>query len=514
MKIWCASCREFKGQRVCQQLAAAQVCKACCHKLQDALRCISCSYFPPQRPLLPANLKALKQQAPAVVERLQQRQIPVQFRTLNQSLYLATQNGSYPWLEQSAKTGQPVLAETALLLVCGSYDGQVVQAWLAELGPDAHVFLIEPCTDIWGEQLGQQDWHQVLQDSRLTVIGDGPEQLARQLSELSSQQRDLSKTALYIHQGTRDALKTLAKEWEPTLQILEQQLVRAQSLMQPQYRQSALNLLYQQVARQQSTIAPHYNYSCKNGCDACCQGSPGSTIFISPVEWEYLYEHLLALDAPVKNSLFWKSTLFVSQRLDQLSQYQQFLSQHTIQLMGDDPETTEYHALTKAVKLGQCPFLGSDHRCSVYQGRPMICRIFGWSYWGRKEWQGDNLVEHRLPYTCHLDFAAMKQHLVMPNTPLLEAHQQFQHVAQLHAHFSKGNILPNWLAIHLDLEHLAFHKTSLTQLSDFSCLQDPQKIAAFKSALQTALAQRPPLSERDEQELQDLLQTERPLPAA
>ncbi|MFN4150818.1 MAG: YkgJ family cysteine cluster protein, partial [Candidatus Sericytochromatia bacterium] len=117
----------------------------------------------------------------------------------------------------------------------------------------------------------------------------------------------------------------------------------------------------QEINNQIYIIYP--NIECKSGCSRCCKFSGSPEIY--KAEWEKLKDYFEAN--------------FSEKQMKRVKRkFMESIKPYKDELENDDENNLEEISNIEMFFMSECPFLYKN-MCSVYEARPLICRIFGLS---------------------------------------------------------------------------------------------------------------------------------------
>ncbi|GIW21582.1 MAG: hypothetical protein KatS3mg068_0589 [Candidatus Sericytochromatia bacterium] len=111
------------------------------------------------------------------------------------------------------------------------------------------------------------------------------------------------------------------------------------------------------------------NIECISGCNRCCKfyGSPQ----IYKMEWENIKKY-------IKNNFTEDDIKILKLKLKELKKYFRDLLVKNENVYLDD-----YQLVKEVIDFIECPLLFNG-KCSIYEVRPLICRLFGYTYTNKK----------------------------------------------------------------------------------------------------------------------------------
>ncbi|MBC7542800.1 MAG: YkgJ family cysteine cluster protein [Candidatus Sericytochromatia bacterium] len=173
---------------------------------------------------------------------------------------------------------------------------------------------------------------------------------------------------------------------------------------------------------------PYGDFLCVTGCTNCCYNLP----FVTSLEWETLYAHMLKLPPAAQQTILQRTFDWFGAMLGRM-------------IVGPAADTPGLIAMSSelsdvATTAGHhCPLL-IDDRCSTYEGRPLPCRAYG-HFMQRI----DEML--RTPYMC----VPAQHHLTdhFPKDTVLPLYNQFgARLVQLQGHDPALAFIPLWIASH------------------------------------------------------------------
>lgn len=227
--------------------------------------------------------------------------------------------------------------------------------------------------------------------------------------------------------------------------------------------------LYQELDPIGEQVLNHYpTLSCRNGCADCCQSGCGWNLLLDPGEWLVMWEWIQAWPFEQKAGFYKEIVTLLQKHHHLLQPVWEWSMREPTQLRQHD-RMRELIPLLDAVIHDPCPLLDTQQRCQIYEGRPLVCRLFGQSYWSQSK-----------PYTCHRDWETHLQILAQEGEPnhLTQARSWYHHLKNIHEHHHFHQILLFWLLAQMDLEQ---HQWVTEPILDWRAFEQlPEKISVIK----------------------------------
>jgi len=106
-----------------------------------------------------------------------------------------------------------------------------------------------------------------------------------------------------------------------------------------------------------------YPKACKQGCDHCCYQSVNVITWEEPKIFKFIHDNV---KRPIKRKI-----------ASNINKWFKFFNDNTREASKDNPlNFVEYAEIEKKMREAKipCPFL-IDHKCSIYEARPVTCRL-------------------------------------------------------------------------------------------------------------------------------------------
>jgi len=125
---------------------------------------------------------------------------------------------------------------------------------------------------------------------------------------------------------------------------------------------------------------------CINGCNRCCKfyGSPQ----IYKIEWDNIKKY-------IENNFTKQDIKRVKAKLSELKNYYRNLLIKNEKIFLDD-----YQLIKETIDFIECPLLFNG-KCSIYSSRPLICRLFGYTYTKKKNKKSNILTCQEQVFTLN-----------------------------------------------------------------------------------------------------------------
>ncbi|MFN8576732.1 MAG: YkgJ family cysteine cluster protein [Candidatus Sericytochromatia bacterium] len=111
--------------------------------------------------------------------------------------------------------------------------------------------------------------------------------------------------------------------------------------------------------------------SCKTGCYTCCTGASMPNVYAK--EWQRIREYIKNLDEDTQNNIKNKALDMINRK----GELFQFIHNVLHQKITENDLTEFAQKISTELKCESCP-LHQHGKCSVYEVRPIKCRVFGY----------------------------------------------------------------------------------------------------------------------------------------
>lgn len=364
----------------------------------------------------------------------------------------------------------PLVPDQVGFIVFGLGRGEQLTELLKHKPPDVPVLVLDSRPDLAQACFQRYDYRALLQDPNVCFLIDQPEVLAQKLHAYLTRRKDLLGVQ-WIENPWRARLAAETGDLFYHNVFLVYRNYASQAPAEPG---AQLLNLYQRLGIAAQEAYSRYPFSCPSGCADCCRQGNGFDLLVRPVEWTHLYAGLKALPDPDQSRLLRAVVSYLATHSEVLAQSLRFFDQHLDQ-MKTEAVNRDYFRLTQAVRQDPCPFLSAAGNCSVYEHRPMTCRIYGNSYYPPAK-----------PYTCDKDKDLMERILYEErrNHRLIPSDVPMQELQGIHSHYPYGHVMYVWLFTHLDLEQGRFVDLPRLDFQQFQRLaEQPQLLTERLQAL-------------------------------
>lgn len=395
------------------------------------------------------------------------------------------------WLNQNEHHILDIEKNKRLIIVLGFGLAEHVYQILDRVSSKAQILIIEPFPEILNQVLSHQNYSDLLYHPQVQLFIGSLQELQNKIRSYSKEIRALDKTAIFFHQPTWSLVKKQKNAIYPGIKKLRDDIQAEERYSTQKGRMKAIKTLYFKTDQKLKAAQQIYtSLSCQSGCANCCTTS-GSSMLLTPLEWELLYSQIQKLPMPDRRLLFWSVLLHTRKYLNEIVQFQKIINAHPIPQNSDSAHFELFFELHNKISLNQCPLLNEHNQCKVYESRPMICRIYGYGYWESSNKTYINQKDAtKIPYTCSMDKQNLKSLLVNNQTKeLFNAEKQFQKMSFLHRPgTSKPTLLSIWLAFHLDIEQSDFLLKPYIHIQDLVPLIQKNKVEELEKNIEDFIA--------------------------
>jgi len=167
-------------------------------------------------------------------------------------------------------------------------------------------------------------------------------------------------------------------------------------------RVDSLEKMQELVAKLTNSIDQVYPcITCKTGCYTCCTGSSMPNVYVK--EWQRIREYIKNLDLETQKAIKEKTLGMIERKGDIFNFIHNVIHQKIT-----ETDLTEFaNKVSSELKCESCP-LHQNGKCSVYEVRPIKCRVFGYF-----SFVFDNKVQF---LSCESDTNKMHEYLTKNKT--------------------------------------------------------------------------------------------------
>lgn len=337
------------------------------------------------------------------------------------------------------ETFHPSGTNTWGYIVYGLGRGELIQALLNDKKPGVPVLIVDSLEDMVSLSFQYFDLQAIFKHPDVTYLGTDLSVLPAQLHAYLSKRKDL----LAVDWLVNPWVSQIAMERQDLFFLQVFQQYQAYLAQAPDFGSDALFQLYASLAQPMQTAYGQLPLSCKSGCADCCKKGNGFDLSIQPLEWASIFRYITEIMPETqRNQLLRSVVLYLAQNSEVLTKALHYFDR-ALETMQTDSGNQAFFQLTAPLRKDPCPLLGDDDTCGIYTHRPLICRIFGNSYFGNHQ-----------PYTCEKDQGLMEKILLDEGKKryLLEGQGPLATLKTLHAYYPYTQFLYGWLFTHLDGE--------------------------------------------------------------
>lgn len=333
-----------------------------------------------------------------------------------------------------------------------------------------HIWVIEPIPELTWSWWRQVDYHEWLIHPNVSYVCRYPQDVMAWLHGQLNKLPQVPGVSIHIEASYQAVLAEREPELLKQLVLIQSQILQRQSFDPIELSESIKDVYQEFQPVGEATLDTYPNLSCRNGCADCCQTGCGWNLLLQPGEWLVLWESLQYWPIQQQQTFF-QDTLALLQNHHALLQPVWAWTMKDPHLLKKSHRTQELDDLLGSLTQTPCPLLDSHQQCQAYDGRPLVCRLFGQSHWSLKG-----------PYTCFRDWDIHLQILAKDgiNNQLPQARYWYQRIRNLHEHFHFHQILLFWLLAHMDLEQQKWTAEPLLDWNIFEHL--PNKFSQIKQS--------------------------------